>query len=503
MSNHLILPKNKLGYILFLLPSLIASYLIAFFFNNNAHYVKFSMLVLPSLIVIASTLVMTLVVFLVLRNYIKAIIVCSIVALFFISYGIVFQVLKHLDRFQIEHYALLPSLIILILYLSFMVILARQDRFQTSLIAIPFSVMLLLVAYNLISGFAIQAKNNPSLSNTTPPETNDASILNEPYSPDVYYIVFDEMASTDVVRQTFQNNKNIDLFESNLQARDFYHFKNARSRTISTQLEMADRLNMKLYDKGLDRDYMVSQISNAAVFQIFSQHGYHTVIYPGYYYLLKNTFNPPEINVDLVLSYSSNDSQNLSLQFLKYEVIPMLLNYTMAAPFVSTSFERNSGYVNNWRNSTLFALNEIPQIPEKVPGPRFIYAHITSPHAPYVFTENGGMTDETCARSQYCYLGQYLFLTHQIPALIDKILAQYPADQHPIIIIQADHGMRVIHTEGWTTIPDYSSKNATHIFFALLYPGMDYQTIPENFDPINTFQFILNQLFGTSYPNVQ
>jgi phosphoglycerol transferase MdoB-like AlkP superfamily enzyme len=85
-------------------------------------------------------------------------------------------------------------------------------------------------------------------------------------------------------------------------------------------------------------------------------------------------------------------------------------------------------------------------------GPKYVFAHVVSPHPPFVFDQSGQPIDSQRSYNigdgddyqgdldEYLvgYSGQVQFINHEMEQVIDAILAN--SSSPPIIIIQGDHG---------------------------------------------------------------
>ena len=90
-------------------------------------------------------------------------------------------------------------------------------------------------------------------------------------------------------------------------------------------------------------------------------------------------------------------------------------------------------------------------------SPTFVFAHVISPHAPYVFDRDG--KQPAGIGEKELYQGQHQFITTRIQQAVETILARPgPA---PIILIQSDHGGK-IHPD-----PQYNYR----VFSAMRLPG--------------------------------
>ncbi len=151
----------------------------------------------------------------------------------------------------------------------------------------------------------------------------------------------------------------------------FQHYSNIQRNNDQYTRRIASRLNMRVYDKNIepisDRSYMVNEIDHNKVFGIFEQYGYQTAIFPGYYYLLKNSLDIPELDVNLIIRYAGDESNNLEKQYVASIVLPMLLRYTMLNPVVDQipeidlGLDKSFDYSSNYRNLTLYGFEETPK----------------------------------------------------------------------------------------------------------------------------------------------
>ena len=79
-------------------------------------------------------------------------------------------------------------------------------------------------------------------------------------------------------------------------------------------------------------------------------------------------------------------------------------------------------------------------------------------------------------------------------ATIDTILAN---DKNSIIILQADHGPRLL--ANWEKPDDTYWKECYSILNAYHLPGNGADKLYNSITPVNTFRIIFNTYFGTSH----
>jgi hypothetical protein len=181
-----------------------------------------------------------------------------------------------------------------------------------------------------------------------------------------------------------------------------------------------------------------------------------------------------------------------------------LINLTPIYPFIL-----NQQY-DLARERILYAFDHLGD-PAISSQPSFVFAHILSPHPPFIFDDKGQPTNpprvftnndgsdffQVGTRQEYLqgYRNQVIFTTTRIRQTIQEILQNSP--QPPIIIIQGDHGSGLNldqHSLAKTDVPDrFSNLNAIYM------PGMNSNLLYPDISSVNTFRVIFNNYFGTDY----
>lgn len=156
-------------------------------------------------------------------------------------------------------------------------------------------------------------------------------------------------------------------------------------------------------------------------------------------------------------------------------------------------------------NHTTFQFEELERLAGQNPRrPRFILAHLTMPHGPYIFDVDGSLVPKELAKERGEFEGyrrQLTYLNKRLTELIDTLLAG-PEDEHPIIVIQADEGPdpRERQLEGkdfqWLRATDEQLQMKFPVMAAFYLPGADVE-LPDTFSDVNTWRMILDTYFGT------
>jgi hypothetical protein len=140
-----------------------------------------------------------------------------------------------------------------------------------------------------------------------------------------------------------------------------------------------------------------------------------------------------------------------------------------------------------------------------IDGPKFVYAHIVSPHPPFVFGPEGEWVnpdreyaihdgnDFQGTRSEYVagYRDQLHYLNQRLQDTIDRIIARSATP--PIIIIQADHGPASLLD--WGSAANSCLKERIAILNAYYLPETSTSQLYDTISPVNSFRVVLNAFF--------
>jgi hypothetical protein len=306
--------------------------------------------------------------------------------------------------------------------------------------------------------------------------------------PDVYYFILDSYGRQDVLDMAYDYDNN--EFLDALRGRGFYVGKCSQSNYVRTEISMASSLNM-MYLQELDDSFtpentarrkLWDSLKHSAARYNFESMGYKTVNFATGY-----AWNELE-DADLFLAPPPFSSGLTEFEGL----------------FLRTTFARYAqdfGWVDpdavlgqNFRdrfNNVFDSMSRIANMPE----PTFAYAHVISPHPPFVFDPEGNPTkpqdfwneQRIYSYAMYTkgYTNQLTYLNKKTLEAIDTLLAE--SDTPPIIIIQGDHGpwMQPKDRKMWILNAYYLPEHNDEL----------YSTIT----PVNTFRIIFNAYFGGNY----
>jgi hypothetical protein len=140
---------------------------------------------------------------------------------------------------------------------------------------------------------------------------------------------------------------------------------------------------------------------------------------------------------------------------------------------------------NARRNLVLFVFEQLNSMPS-VEGPKFVFAHIVSPHRPFVFAADGSTNinrNKTAA-----YAEQVTYINTQILSLVDNLMTN--SEIPPIIILQGDHGGVALKV----------GSSRLKILNAYHLPQGGNEHLYPNISPVNSFRVIFNTYFNGNLP---
>lgn len=318
-------------------------------------------------------------------------------------------------------------------------------------------------------------------------------------SPNVYYIILDGYASTSSMKRLFDFN-NSD-FNFNLENIGFKIQSNSKSNYCRTNFSLSSTLNLNyvqnLTNKKLFQSDLNTYISDNLVSKIFRKNNYKYYLFDSGFGL-KNKYDSDEIliksnNVFLSNFFSTSDNDLYSV-FINNSIFKIL----------------NSNLVGNIsvKNYSLKVLNVFEKLPliAKNRNKKFVFAHIISPHPPFLFNEYGiiseyGYDTPNKLWNRKLYFDQLKFINKKIVKMVRQIIINDKNDK--IIIIQGDHGSRILTEENKLNRYENWVDERFSIFNGIYVSNnLSYKKALENeWDKtsVNTFRIIFNKIFNSNF----
>jgi hypothetical protein len=241
------------------------------------------------------------------------------------------------------------------------------------------------------------------------------------------------------------------------------------------------------YRETSDRTVLMDAVRNSAVLATLRDHGYaFDNVGSGF----SGTDPMPTADVQLAVPKGS---------LTEFEVL--LVGTTPLAEL--PAFKSTTDPFLLRRFAVLHAFEALANMPE-VKGPKFVLAHVVSPHPPFVFDREGNMRERKGRFNQTKYThdeyvdgyrGQVEFVNAHLLPVIDGILRRYDPAHPPVIIVQGDHGPRSLRRRNNTSEAFYRERFSILNAY-LVPPGLDCGLYP-SISPVNSFRALFNCLFGT------
>ena len=446
------------------------------------------------------------------RDMRRAALLTSLIGLLIFTYGHVYHQIEYRTVAGVlvgRHRYLLAGWCAMLLLLGWLIVRragsARPATQLVNLVAVAM-VMMPLVSIagfyaNVLRAEAPRATRLPSVTLKPPP--------GQPL-PDIYYIILDGYARSDYLANDggYDNSEFIDFLEQ----QGFYVAEESRSNHNLTALSLASSLNMTFaqylgaeMQPGFYPTPFTPLIHDNLVRRSLEGIGYRSVgLQSGYY--------PTEwVDADLFLGPALETLPAADSRLLPNAFESMLIDSTLLQPLLESrllslptafDFKRYAGYSRDLMRAIILGeFDNLQQLPRQA-GPKLVFAHIISPHSPFLFGPNGEPLEaegpftlvEDAGSGQdgpRLYRDQVIFISGKAEETIAAILAG--SEVPPVIILQADHGARAFPYEA----------QRTAILNAILIREDCRSSLYSSITPINTFRVVFNCYFDADLPIVE
>jgi hypothetical protein len=310
-------------------------------------------------------------------------------------------------------------------------------------------------------------------------------------TPDIYYIVLDGYGGGEMLQDVygFDNTSTLDFFESN----GFYVADQSKANYVWTIHSLSSSLNLNyfstsdwmLVENGKYLEFKNLVIDNFVKNQLVAL-GYSIYVVPSSYGLADwegaSRVGQNPIGSTFLWEY---------LRTTAFSLFWVNLPYSAHREQITNSFDLLENSVD-------------------LPGPKLVFAHILSPHPPFVFNPDGSKTQPNQPYSiadasdlslpvdeyQSGYLKQLEYVNTEIKNTVSQILAG--SKEPPIIIVQGDHGPGSLFY-----YKEFELNNCfyerTSILNAYHLPDYDYELLFPGISPVNSFRVIFTHYFDLEF----
>jgi len=491
--------KETRGFVIF--PIVFSMYPIFHLYAQNMGRVEYSDFLETLMISMVATLLLLLLLNSFLRDYVKSGF-CSLVLLaWFFSYGHIHDgmLLNGHVRFSMLRHTYLVPLWTSLALAACMVIHKLSGRLSSvtlhlNLVAVFLVTMpLATIAVRQVSAHYVRiAVDVDSAGSLGAVECSG--------KPDIYYIILDGYAREDILRDYFGYD-NSEFIEA-LTTRGFYVAADSRSNYPQSFLSLASSLNMEYLNyfgqtigkESLDPLIPMGMIRNSKVMRILDALGYTTIT-------VGSGWGPTDYNplFDINFRYGT-------ITLFQMDLLSTTILQPVANPFFRLMTQRNR------------VLRNLDKLAEasNIEGPKFVFAHLTTPHPPFVFNRDGGpaygpvdtiSVNYVMASSQWlpksAYVEQLIFLNGEVIKLIDALMSN--SDVSPVIILQSDHGpasegqdaerrhaFQTLAAGEWDKKTERILRERMSILNAYHMPGVGGNLLYSSITPVNSFRLLLD-----------
>jgi hypothetical protein len=486
-------------------PFLFAAYPVLSLFAQNASQVRVMDAARLMGVVLLAALILGLIFCLILRDVRKAGLVTSLAALMFFTFDVVkpavdptvtelrnLWVMRTLENSAA--WLLIPEIVLFVLAAYLLKVKVRSTLRVTAFLNVC-SIVLLAIPLSEIVLIKTSSAGRPQYE---PVPFQLAGQPDPAHLPDIYYIILDGYARSDVMKSFFDYDNS--PFLERLEKQGFYIARKSIANYCQTPLSLTSSLNSVYLDdlvKGLgtDQTELSDMIGKSNIMATLRPLGYKFVTFA-------TGFDPtehPEADV-----YLSPHPFSSGFERMMIDTTP--LRWVWPNPRNSTSADLS-------RERTFHLLERLPTVADDR-APTFTLAHVFCPHPPFVFGEKG--EDVSVKYRRYTvvggdrelgrfrdpadfargYRGQAAFITARIEETIKQILARSP--QPPIIILQSDHGSEL--KLDMTDIRNTDLNERMSILNTYYFPGQKYEGLYDRISPVNSFRIVLNTYFAAKLP---
>lgn len=339
--------------------------------------------------------------------------------------------------------------------------------------------------------------------------------------PDIYYIVLDGYGRQDILQRYYAFDNS--AFLAGLEELGFYIADRSTANYNQTVLSLAASLNMD-YVQNLEgsggtgpesRARLAGALKHSRVRSILTQRGYELLAF-------ETGYSQTEIRDAEAFWGPASDSSVAEHPLLGGRITPfeslllsstavrMLLDFDPLRQQLLVSAVIDPHYQQH-RERVRYTLGSLGRAAER-PGPTFVFAHVISPHPPFVFDASGdpvvnegtysladadafgGSPEEYVAR----YRAQLQYLnTLVLPALHDMLRR---TERPAVVLLQADHGPGA-HLV-WDSPEDSLLDERLSILNAYYFPDQRYTALDPAISPVNSFRVVLTEYLGEDLPRL-
>ena len=469
---------------------LFAVYPIIALYAHNADQLKLKQILLP----LFASLGLSVIIFILWKLILKKNLLASLATVFFLvlfwHYELINTGIGKIIR--LSHWYLFPILGIIYFLLVYFTVKAKNPRTLKKLNVILLLPVSLLILINIAAIVSIEIKKLTISARGHQPAFIHDGAKEITHKPDIYLIVLDEYASFTTIEEKWGYDNN--GFADFLEEKGFFVAKDSKTRFVSTSQAIPSIMNLRHLEENMERLERLHKYDNNFVFNFLNETGYEIVFLDGWGGF---EFSFGIDNITLLCMYDMDFGPRLKLDEFSY----LVFSQSMLRPASFLLRDENANTYYRANNHFFNYIEKYPLTANLSESPFLLYAHIMSPHMPYVFDRHGNFLENPTNYWEYenldksylrdLYLEQYIFVTNKMIDIITEILNT--SNNDPVIVLLSDHGPRR---------PTTGVEEAEHhhrILNAVYFPDGDYNGLYDDIDPVYTMRVLFNKYFGIKY----
>lgn len=453
---------------------LLSPFLIAVYPALNMHlnnigeaFIKDTILTIVTFISIV--IILLLLYYFILKNIYKAVFLSNISLLFIIQFKNIEDIcISIYSGFYYWHIVLIVLFIIINLVILFKQYNFKECKNINTLISI---VLVLLLSASFIQAIPDIFKYSKKENNSQ----NQIKVANQKNNLNInfYYFMFDEYGGYQNMKYFF--NYIDPLYEniSNLKVNIGYNSYNKAYFTVQV---FPDLMNLKyMTDENTKKIDAINMLKNPTIYQICKNAGYNiNLIQDGSLLGIESA--------DYVFKGHVSSSDTIFNWVIKSSVFyPLITKLNSNNKIIQTKLDILDVFAESYKIG-----NE----------PKCTIGYIGLPHPLFYFDENGNLLDgsENMKFDDKNYLGQFKYTSKRLGEIIENIIKN---DPNSVILVQSDHGSRMVYHRNKYNKDRSPSEQEYHemksILNVLYYQG---ETINiDNLSGYETLNYVMKRLF--------
>ncbi len=444
---------------------------IIFLYTQNVGETSANEMLYPLIIFIGIAIILSFIFYLFVRDTNKTALIVNIFMLLFLNYVLIEKVVKLFMPLKYWHIA--PILIVVFLHFAYLIYKKMNVEIAKIFNMVTTIAFCALILLNFLIAMPTIIEKTKLVDNKTKIDTKFAE---KKLYPNVYYIILDEYSSFNSIKKYYVYDNS--GFAQTLENEGFNVSLGSHNESIDTITITTNIVNLNyVVTDNMIQAKRLSYGQNPEMFRLFSNHGYEIV------------------NMSSLITWNGVVGGAKNKVNARYgDFTKILLENTMFYPFLGVSDELAN------RQNVINAFNQLQETNENSDVPVLTYAHIESPHAPFVFDENGKMPDFAGLsdwKDHNYYLNQYKYITKLADETIKHVIKNDPKS---IIILQSDHSARWTQDNNSNSIVE--NIDARNILNAVYYMDERFDEIKDQ-SGVNTARLVIGKLFNINLPTVE